>query len=104
MVNRLKKYEGNPILRPQGEIAKDNIFNPAAAVWNNKVHLICRAVNLNDIPSGGNWSISSFVWAHSNDGIHFELEEKPFLKPDKNSHYLGGFQDPRLVWFPEEKL
>ena len=26
-VNRLKKYDGNPILRPQGEIAKDNIEN-----------------------------------------------------------------------------
>ena len=102
-VYNLKKYEGNPILRPQGEIAKDNIFNPAAAVWKDKVHLICRCVNLNDIPEGGQWSISAFAWAHSDDGIHFEVEDKVFLKPDKDSPYKGGFQDPRLVWIPEEE-
>ncbi len=49
-VNKLKKYEGNPIIRPQGRIAADNIFNPAAAVHNGKVHLLCSAVNPNDTP------------------------------------------------------
>lgn len=102
-VNHLKKYEGNPIIRPHGSVASDHIFNPAAAVHNGKVHLLCRAVNLNDKPENQNWSVSSFVWAHSDDGINFELEDKPFLKPDENSPYKGGFQDPRLVWIPEEE-
>ena len=102
-VYKLKKYEGNPIIRPHGDVAADNIFNPAAAVHNGKVHLLCRAVNLNDKPENQNWSVSTFVWAHSDDGINFELEDKPFLKPDENSPYKGGFQDPRLVWIPEEE-
>ena len=109
-VEKLKKYEGNPIIRPHGDVAADMIFNPASVVHNNRVGLLCRAINFNDIPrsdpctGGKNWSVSSLVWGWSDDGINFTLDDKPFLKPDENSKYPGGFEDPRLQYIEDEKL
>lgn len=103
-VNRFVKYSGNPIIRPQGELAKDQIFSPAATVCDGKVALLCRCINYDDKPKKSNWSVSSLVWAWSSDGVNFTLDEKPFLKPDINSVYGGGFEDPRIVWLPEEEI
>ncbi len=103
-VNNFKRYKGNPILRPQGELAADQIFNPAAIVHNDKVGLLCRCINYNDKPKKYNWSVSSLVWAWSDNGTDFVLDKEPFLKADENSVYGGGFEDPRLVWLPEEEL
>ena len=44
-----------------------------------------------------NWSVSSLVWAESDDGFHFKLADRPAFDPDENSPYQGGFEDPRLV-------
>lgn len=103
-VNKLKRYNKNPIIRPQGKLAADLVFNPAAVVWENRVGLLCRCVNFEDKGADGNWSVSSLVWAWSDDGVNFTLDEEPFLKPDENCVYKGGFEDPRLVWIEEEKL
>lgn len=103
-INRMKKYEGNPIIRPNGKWAADLVFNPAAIVKDDQVLLLCRAVNLADKRRSVNWSISSLIWARSKDGIHFELDDEPFLYPDENSEYTGGFEDPRIVYISEEKL
>lgn len=102
-VNKIKKYEGNPIIYPSK--GHDMIFNPAAAVVNNEVRLLCRSIDLRDEPkSFPNWSVSKFYWARSKDGINFELDDEPFLAPDENSVYKGGFEDPRLVWIEDEQL
>lgn len=103
-VNKLKRYGGNPIIRPHGDIAADQIFNPAAIVHNGKVGLLCRCINYDNKPRGYNWSVSSLTWAWSDNGTDFKLDEKPFIKADENSPYGGGFEDPRLVWIPEEEL
>lgn len=97
-VNRFKKYSGNPILRPQGDgCAADAIFNPAAIVHDGKVKLLCRAINMARPRPKDNWSVSSLVWAESDDGFHFKLADRPAFDPDENSPYQGGFEDPRLV-------
>ena len=103
-INRMKKYEGNPIIRPNGKWAADLVFNPAAIVKDDTVMLLCRAVNLSHKRRDINWSVSSLIWARSKDGIHFELDDEPFLYPDENSEYTGGFEDPRIVYISEEKL
>ncbi len=97
-VQRLKKYPGNPVLRPQGDgCAADAIFNPAAIVHDGKVKLLCRAINMTRPRLKENWSVSTLVWAESEDGFHFTLADKPVFDPDENSPYQGGFEDPRLV-------
>ena len=103
-VNSFKRYEGNPIIRPQGEYAADQIFNPAAIVHDGKVALLCRCINYADKPKGYNWGVSSLTWAWSDNGTDFVLDDEPFIKADKDSEYGGGFEDPRLVWIPEEEL
>ena len=103
-VNKLKRYSGNPILRPHGELAADQIFNPAAVVANGKVGLLCRCINYADKPKGYNWAVSCLTWAWSDNGIDFKLDEKPFIKVDEDSPYGGGFEDPRLIYIPEEEL
>ena len=47
-VESMKKYEGNPIIRPHGKWAADLFFNPAAIVKDDQVLLLCRCVNLAD--------------------------------------------------------
>lgn len=53
-VRNFKKYDGNPIIRPQGKWAADMIFNPAAIVKDGRVGLLCRAVNLEEQTGGPN--------------------------------------------------
>ena len=104
-VKRIRKYEDNPILRPQGRgYAADNIFNPAAVVYQGRVGLLCRCINMARRPKGNNWSVSSFGWAWSDDGFHFELDESPVpeFDVDEKSPYQGGFEDPRLVKIGDE--
>ena len=103
-VNRLKKYSGNPIIRPQGKWAADLIFNPAAIVKDDEVRLLCRCVNLKEKRRDKSWSVSSLVWARSKDGINFTLDDEPLFYSDENCKYEGGFEDPRIVYIPEEKL
>jgi len=107
---RFEKFAGNPIIRPQGKWAADMIFNPAAIVKDGRVGLLCRAVNLEERPADPCWSVSSLIWAWSDDGVNFTLDEKPFLHPKaawpkgRDCPYPGGFEDPRIVYIPGEKL
>lgn len=103
-VERLKKYEGNPIIRPHGKWAADLIFNPAAVVKDDQVWLLCRCINLGEKRRKYAWSNSSLVWAKSDDGVNFVLDDEPFLYADGNSEFVGGYEDPRIVYIPEEKL
>ncbi len=107
-VERFYRYEGNPILRPQGDgFAADLIFNPGATVHDGKVGLLCRGVNMARQPKDeSNWGISSLGWAWSSDGLHFQLDSQPVpeLSVDGASPYQGGFEDPRLVRIGDEYL
>lgn len=103
-VNNFSRYSGNPILRPNGGVAADCIFNPGAVVYNDEVIMLCRCINFNDAKNDDNWSVSTLTFAHSKDGVNFELEKQPFLYPSEDNIYKGGFEDPRLVWLEEEKL
>lgn len=99
-INRLKRYEGNPILRPHGRgYCADALFNPGATVKDGKVHMICRCINMSRVPKNEkNWSISTFGKAESSDGFNFTMSPEPVAEfdPGEDSRFEGGFEDPRL--------
>ena len=107
-VARLKKYEGNPILRPNANsCAKDAVFNPAATVKDGKVHMLCRCIDFSrEAATKNNWSVSTFGWATSEDGFNFTMSPEPVpeFNPGPDSPFQGGFEDPRLVKIGDEWL
>ena len=71
-IGPFEKYEGNPILTPQGATweAKD-VFNPAAWTDGETVYMLYRA---EDTTGVGRWNGTSRIGlATSRDGLRFEL-------------------------------
>ena len=82
-------YDGNPILRPQGDgWESGSVYNPAAVVKDDKVVLLYRA-HADDI-------VSHVGLATSDDGIHFERHPEPVLSPSEDYERHGG-EDPRVT-------
>ena len=95
-VGPFEKFEGNPILVPQGETweAKD-VFNPAAWADGEKVWMLYRA---EDTTGAGAWHGTSRIGlAGSTDGLTFEREPDPVLEPTEAWETPGGCEDPRVV-------
>lgn len=91
-----QKYEGNPVLTPQGSgwEAKD-VFNPAAWTDGEKVYLLYRAEDSTGI---GDWNGTSRIGlATSTDGINFSRSPEPVLAPTELWELPGGCEDPRIV-------
>ena len=77
-----KAYEGNPIMRPQGDTWESaSVYNPAAVVKDDKVVLLYRA-HADDI-------VSHVGLATSEDGIHFERHPEPVLSPTEHYEKFG---------------
>ncbi|GAB5518036.1 MAG: glycoside hydrolase family 130 protein [Rhodothermales bacterium] len=90
------RYEGNPILMPQGDTweAKD-VFNPTAWTDGSTVYLLYRAEDSTGI---GVWNGTSRVGlATSTDGFTFTREPEPILGPSESFELPGGVEDPRIV-------
>ncbi|MGI9173808.1 MAG: glycoside hydrolase family 130 protein [Rhodothermales bacterium] len=94
------KYEGNPILAPQGTTweAKD-VFNPTTWTDGETVFMLYRAEDSTGI---GDWNGTSRIGlATSTDGITFERQPEPVLEPTEPYELPGGCEDPRLVKIDE---
>jgi predicted GH43/DUF377 family glycosyl hydrolase len=78
---------------------KADVFNPAAIVKDNKIHLLFRAEDNPNAILGGR--TSRIGLATSEDGIHFDIHPEPVLYPDSGEFlqydYPGGCEDPRVV-------
>ena len=82
-------YDGNPILRPQGDgWESTSVYNPAAVVRDGRVVLLYRA-HAADI-------VSHVGLATSDDGIHFERRGEPVLSPTE-PYERFGCEDPRVT-------
>src|SRR3954465_4722982 len=82
-------YDGNPILRPQGDGWESaSVYNPAAVVRDEQVVLLYRA------PSGD--LASPVGMAPSADGIHFDRHPEPVLSPSED-YERNGCEDPRVT-------
>jgi predicted GH43/DUF377 family glycosyl hydrolase len=82
-------YDGNPVLRPQGSSWESaNLYNPAAAVVEDRVVLLYRA--------HGDDLVSRIGIATSDDGRTFAREADPVLEPE-HDYEAKGCEDPRLA-------
>ena len=87
---RLRRYEGNPILKPkpENEWESETVFNPAAVYDHGLFHLLYRAM--------GKDGISRIGYAVSTDGFNFFRFDKPVFTP-KLILEPRGCEDPRVV-------
>jgi len=78
---------------------KADVFNPAAIVKDNKIHVLFRAEDNPGAILGGR--TSRIGLATSEDGLHFDIHPTPVLYPDSGEFlhydYPGGCEDPRVV-------
>ncbi len=91
----MKRFEGNPILKPipNHPWESRSVFNAAAAYADGCVHILYRAQ--------GQDGISRIGYASSADGIHIdERIPEPVFKPDIPPE-VDGCEDPRLSLIDE---
>ena len=87
----MKRFNGNPILRPISEHAWEAraVFNAATVYVGERVHILYRAV--------GNDGVSRLGYASSSDGYHIEERvPSPVFEP-ANFTEKYGCEDPRLT-------
>jgi len=94
----IKRYSKNPILSYKDVPYKSNlVFNAGIAKYEGKYVMIFR----NDYgydASNGKFEGTNLGIAFSNDGISWEVEKEPFLRPESlNDPDLIRIYDPRLT-------
>ena len=87
---KLRRYQGNPILKPKVENEWESrlVFNPAAVYHNGLFHLFYRAMGVDNI--------SRIGYAVSSDGFDFFRLDKPVFVPEGRLE-TGGCEDPRVI-------
>ena len=87
---KLRRYEGNPILKPKpgNEWESKYVFNPAVVYDSGLFHLLYRAMGMDEISRVG--------YAVSTDGFDFLRFDKPVFSP-KLILEPQGCEDPRIV-------
>ncbi len=98
---KLKRYEGNPILKPnpQNEWEEYVVFNAAAIYLDDKIHIIYRARNGRE-----KGMISRLGYASTKDG--FTIDERlpyPVYEPEGDWEKFGC-EDPRIVQIGDELI
>jgi len=90
-----------PLLSTSVAWAAKDVFNPAAVVRDDQVHLLFRAEDAVG-PYNGTSRVGLAV---SDDGIRFEVVAEPVLYPEPDVwqpwEWPGGCEDPRLVESPD---
>ncbi|HPT17897.1 MAG TPA: glycosidase [Candidatus Paceibacterota bacterium] len=103
--HKLKRFVGNPIIYPTGHSFWESraTFNPTAFEHDGKIHVIYRAVGVNDI--------STLGYASSDDGYclkdrsfkpifmhyNYNLEKTEPVFYSSGGGWSGGCEDPRIV-------
>ena len=97
---RLERFEGNPILSPEGNSWKGRaVFNPGAVMFDGQVHILYRAVGKDQFSRQkfGRDYVSVFCLAKSDDGFNItEDSGEPVIVPE----YLfesAGVEDARVM-------
>jgi predicted GH43/DUF377 family glycosyl hydrolase len=86
------RYPDNPIIKPNQNNDYESVgtFNPAAAVHNNKIYIIYRALDQQNK--------STLCLAISEDGYNFKkYPQNPIIQRSKSNHEKGGCEDPRIT-------
>ncbi len=109
------RSEKNPVLAPANSVFTDgmtntkiawesnDVFNPAAVVYKNKIVVLYRAEDKSGTGIGGR--TSRIGYAGSTDGITMHRNTKPVMYPQKDAQkefeWTGGCEDPRVAVTPE---
>jgi predicted GH43/DUF377 family glycosyl hydrolase len=92
----MKRFQGNPILRPipQHPWESKLVFNAAAIYMENNIHILYRAM--------GNDGLSRVGYAKTSDGFHIdERLPLPIFEPTLETE-RSGCEDPRLTLIGDE--
>ena len=92
----MKRFQGNPILKPLPEHAWESraVFNAAALYVGGRVHILYRAI--------GSDCVSRLGYASSLDGYHIEERlPSPVFEPANHTE-KDGVEDPRLTELGEQ--
>jgi predicted GH43/DUF377 family glycosyl hydrolase len=92
----MKRFQGNPILRPipQHPWESKLVFNAAAIYMENNIHILYRAM--------GNDGVSRVGYAKTSDGFHIdERLPLPIFEPTLETE-RSGCEDPRLTLIGDE--
>jgi predicted GH43/DUF377 family glycosyl hydrolase len=95
---KLKKYAGNPVLRPNPRNDWESLVVCNPGVWyeNGKFYMLYRAAGNDEA------HVIRFGLAISEDGFHFErASETPVFGPLEGNFDGGGVEDPRIVKFDD---
>jgi predicted GH43/DUF377 family glycosyl hydrolase len=95
-IEGFEKYEGNPILFPQGTgFEAKATFNPAVILVDGIFYMFYRA---EDWTGKGKWNGQSTIGlAWSEDGMSFWRKSEPIIIPEYAYELPGGCEDPRVV-------
>jgi len=91
-----KRYEGNPIFRPENwPYSVASVFNPGATKFNDGVLLLVRAEDRE--------GYSHLTKAISKDGkTGWQIDSKPTLRAGQRFREAEfGLEDPRIIWMEE---
>ena len=98
-IGPFKRYEGNPIMSPQGEWGtweSQNVYNPAVVHRDGKFRMLYRGEDSDTTLF--KYYRSQIGLAESEDGIHWErYRQNPVLKAELDYELPGGLEDPRLT-------
>ena len=99
MTIKLKRYEKNPIMTPNGHKWENlNVSNAGAAVYDNKVYLVYRAEGEERRNGPSSWPVTRLGLAVSEDGydISHRYQEPVFDSDSENMWRKFGCEDPRI--------
>ncbi len=94
----LKRYEGNPILKPADFPGVEQLFNCGQTMYNGETILVVAIC-----PEGQERPYIKV--ARSKDGVNFTFDEKPLIVQNENPPFKDidtWAIDPRVTYFPEE--
>ena len=94
----MKRFQGNPILKPIVEHPWESklVFNAATISMDKNIHILYRAI--------GNDGISRIGYAKSSDGFHIdERLSEPVFEPVFDFE-RSGCEDPRLTLIDDELI
>ncbi|RLE30669.1 glycosidase [Candidatus Acetothermia bacterium] len=94
----LKRYDGNPVLTPEGwPYPANSVFNPGAVEHKGETLLLVRVEDFR--------GFSHLTLARSPDGYtRWEIASSPTLLPDpRHAEERWGLEDPRIVWLPDRE-
>jgi len=90
----VKRYEGNPIIKPEDIPDCDSVYNCGAVKFEDKYILLLSVIRKSSE------ALKEIFVAESVDGINFKISDKPFISPSKDG-FFSKFEydicDPRIT-------